>query len=417
MPTVLETIVAGVREDLADAEAAEERRHAGLQEQLARLREGAAQTEGLQAALEGARGELEARTTELADVREELAAARSQLELLREERDGLREAIRRGDHEPGPEQDEDPFDLALAQLRARRAPPPGEGDVIPFDPLRNTMNLAAMSPRRRARSRLRRVAPDDRKVVQGDSLGAERRSGVAWLAGAVEVLAADDIRGAGAFLLSVPPDGARTLGEDLVYDIDLDGVGSYRVTLRGGRGTVEPRTEEESDGAAFRVSGPVTELARLGAGGAPRRLGGGVRVRGSRRALRRLLKSRRVPVDLADLAAADVVPEPALLLRTLAAAVRPTWSGDADFAVAVDVPDREPITVVAEPGKRLQVVGAPPSGGAVRAVLTTSPAALLALLGRVAPPQGDDAWLSGEEDVMRTLLERLDRAQGLPSRQ
>ena len=44
-----------LREDLEDAEAAEERRNAALHEQLARLREAAAQAEGLQAALRTAR--------------------------------------------------------------------------------------------------------------------------------------------------------------------------------------------------------------------------------------------------------------------------------------------------------------------------------------------------------------------------
>jgi hypothetical protein len=433
-----------LREELEDAEAAEERRSAGTQEQLARLRESAAQAEGLQAALRTARGDADAAVGDLHAAREEVASLRRELEAVREERDGLREAVARADRdgttelgeiakalrdqaeEQGREQDrpaaaddaEDPFDVALAQLRARTLPPGGEegGNVIPFDPMRNTMNLAAMSPGRRARSRLRRVAPEDRKVLQGDSLGPERRSGVAWLAGAIDLLAAEDIRAAGAFLVSLLPDGARTLAETLVYDIDLDGVGAYRVGLREGAGEVTPLGENAPGEPAFRVSGPVAALATLGAGGAPRRLGGAVRVHGSRRALRRLLKSRRVPVDLGDLATGGVVPEPALLLQALAVAVRPTWTGDSDFAVAVDVPEREPITVVAEPGKRLQVVGAPPLGGAVRAVLTTSPAALLALLGRVAPPDDDDAWLSGEEDVMSTLLELLDRAQGLPSR-
>jgi hypothetical protein len=433
-----------LREDLEDAEAAEERRNAGLHEQLARLRESAAQTEGLQAALRTARGDAEAAAGDLHEARDELTSLRAELETVREERDGLREAVARADRvgtgelgeiaralrdqaderraggASAPADDaEDPFDLALAQLRARSLPPTGEdgGNVIPFDPLRNTMNLAAMSPGRRARSRLRRVAPEDRKLLQADSLGPERRSGVAWLAGAIDLLAAEDIRAAGAFLVSLLPDGARTLGESLVYDIDLDGVGAYRVTLRGSTGEVAPLGEDAPGEPAFRLSGPVAALATLGAGGAPRRLGGAVRVHGSRRALRRLLKSRRIPVDLGDLAAAGVVPEPELLLQVLAVAVRPTWTGDSDFAVAVDVPEREPITIVAEPGKRLQVVGAPPSGGAVRAVLTTSPAALLALLGRVAPPDDDDAWLSGEEDVVTTLLELLDRAQGLPSRQ
>ena len=246
---------------------------------------------------------------------------------MSEERDGLRAELDRGEEEARGRRDdgEDSFDIALAHLRSRSLPPADEdgGNVIPFDPLRNTMNLAAMSPGRRARSRLRRVAPEDRKVLQGDSLGPERRSGVAWLAGAIGLLAAEDIRAAGAFLVSLLPDGARTLGEDLVYDIDLDGVGAYRVTLRGSTGEVAPRAEDAPGESEFRLSGPVAALATLGAGGAPRRLGGAVRVNGSRRALRRLLKSRRLPVDLGDLAAAGVVPDPALLMQTLAVAVRP----------------------------------------------------------------------------------------------
>jgi hypothetical protein len=252
-------------------------------------------------------------------------------------------------------------------------------------------------------------------VVHGDNLGAERRSGVAWLRGAVELFAADDIRGAGAFVLSLLPDVARTLDADLVFDVDLDHVGAFRVTLRGGSGSVAPVTDGPPGEPEFTISGPVTVIAPLATGGAPRRLGG-ARVSGSRRALRRVLRTRREPVDLGDLAGAGVVPEPALLLRALASAVRPSWTADEAFAVAVDVPDGEPITVLSEPGKRLQVVGAPPDGGAVRVVLTTSPAALLALLGRVAPPEGDDAWVSGEENVMTELLELLDRAQGLPRR-
>jgi uncharacterized membrane protein len=446
-----------LREELSEAEQAEERRLAALQEQLARLRESAVAAEGLQAALASARGEHEARARKLAaaqdelvGLRDELDAIREELGVVREERDGLRDAVARADQavpdehaaelaELGdtarvlreraedqmaarlpaePPAGEDPFDVALAELRARTQPPPEDGEeaqVIPFDPLRNTMNLAAMSPGRRARSRLRRVAPTHPRVLEGDTLEAERRSGVAWLAEAIAVYAADDVRGAGEFVVSLLPDVARTLDEDMVFDVDLEGAGAHRVAVRGGAGSVGPREDGAAGDPVFTISGPVSVLARLGAGGAPRRLRG-ARVRGSRRALRRLLKTRRPPVDLGDLAAGGVVPDPALLLSALAAGVRPSWVGESEFAVAVDVPGRDPITVVAEPGRRLQVLGAPPEGGAVGAVLTTSPAALLALLGRVAPPEGDDAWLSGEEEVMTTLLELLDRAQGLPSR-
>jgi hypothetical protein len=306
--------------------------------------------------------------------------------------------------------------VALAELRARTAPPQADPDagVFRLDPLRNTMNLAAMSPGRRARSRLRRVAPSDRHIVDPDAVGPERRPGVPWLSDAIGLFAAEDIPAAGAFLVSLLPDAARTFEDDLVYDVELERVGAYRVTLANARGTVAARPESAGERPAFTIAGPVGLLAPLGAGGASRRLGG-ARVTGSRRTLRRLLKGRRTPVDLGDLAGAGVVPDPSLLLRALAASVRPSWIAD-DFAIAVDVPGDEPITVIAEPGRRLQVVGAPPSGGAVRAVLTSSPVALLALLGRVAPPDGEDAMLSGEQDVMTTLLELLDRAQGLPSR-
>jgi hypothetical protein len=449
-----------LREELDDAQDADRRRHASLLEEIARLRETSAAAEGAGTALaveERAREQAVAHTAAARDaldeLRRELDAVREQLDVVREERDGLREAVDRADRavrgdaavgleELGeiaralrgraedqlaarapvePPAELDPFDVALAGLRARTQPSDEEderpaGNVIPFDPLRNTMNLAAMSPGRRARSRLRRVAPSDRHVLQGDAVGADRRSGVAWLAAAVDAFAADDIRGAGAFVLSLLPDVARTLDEEMAFDIDLDGVGAYRVTLRNGAGSVDPRADSAQADAAFRIAGPVSVLAPLATGGASRRLGAGARVAGSRRALRRLLKARRTPVDLADLASGGVVPDPALLLRVLAGGVRPTWTGESDFAISVDVPERDPITVIAEPGKRLQVVGPPPEGGAVRAVVTTSPAALLALVGRVAPSDGDDAWVSGEEDVVHTMLELLDRAQGLPSR-
>jgi hypothetical protein len=355
------------------------------------------------------RAQLDARPEPVAGLAELGATAR---ELRRHAEDQLA-ARAPADHPPT---DRDPFDVALAELRARTAPPSSDPDEERFgpDPLRNTMNLAAMSPGRRARSRLRRVAPSDRKPLDPDALGPDRRPGVPWLSGAIDLFAAEDIPSAGAFLVSLLPHAAVTLEGDLVYDVELDRVGAFRVTLAGGRGAVTAPSQGGPDRPAFTISGPVALLAPLGAGGAPRRLGG-ARVTGSRRALRRLLRSRRTPVDLSDLAAAGVVPDPRLLLRTLAAAVRPSWIAE-ELAVAVDVPGHEPITVTAEPGRRLQVVGAPPSGGAVRAVLTSSPAALLALLGRVEPPTGDDAMLAGEEPVMTSLLELLDRAQGLPSR-
>ena len=79
----------------------------------------------------------------------------------------------------------------------------------------------------------------------------------------------------------------------------------------------------------------------------------------------------------------------------------------------MDCPDRDPITVVAEAGGGMHVVGAPPSGGDVRAVIGATPPALLALVGGAPAPEGDAAWMTGDEEAVRRLLRLLDRAQGL----
>jgi hypothetical protein len=160
------------------------------------------------------------------------------------------------------------------------------------------------------------------------------------------------------------------------------------------------------------VAGSVATLAPLGAGSAPRRLAH-ARTWGSRTAMVRLVEARRPPVALSDLAAAGHVPDPALLLRTVAAGVEPRWIGGHGFSVVVDCPEREPITVVAEPGTGMHVAGAPPSGGDVRAVIGATPSALLALVGGTPAPEGEDAWMTGEEEAVRRLLRLLDRAQGL----
>ena len=197
-------------------------------------------------------------------------------ELRRHAEEQLAAAARR----PSRRRRRDPFDVALAELRARTAPPQADPDagVFRLDPLRNTMNLAAMSPGRRARSRLRRVAPSDRHVVDPDAVGPERRPGVPWLSDAIGLFAAEDIPAAGAFLVSLLPDAARTFDDDLVYDIELER--RRRVSRHAGglaRHGGRPSGEDAAERPAFTIAGPVAAAraarSRRGVAAARRRRG------------------------------------------------------------------------------------------------------------------------------------------------
>jgi hypothetical protein len=160
--------------------------------------------------------------------------------------------------------------------------------------------------------------------------------------------------------------------------------------------------------AAVRVAGPLAVLVPLVAGGAGRRLPG-TRIEG-RRHLRRLIKARRAPIGLAELAAADIAPSPGLLLTVLARAVDPRWTArPLTVDIASEGSDRW--RVVASGKGPLAIVpagdgvGAPPAS----AVLHTSAHRLAAVLAGTAAP--GDAFVEGDSRDVRTLLSWLDRAQ------
>jgi len=56
---------------------------------------------------------------------------------------------------------------------------------------------------------------------------------------------------------------------DVVYDVTLTGLGSFRVSVRAADATVEPVAEP--GGAEFHVGGTAAELAEFAAGGIGRR--------------------------------------------------------------------------------------------------------------------------------------------------
>jgi hypothetical protein len=178
------------------------------------------------------------------------------------------------------------------------------------------------------------------------------------------------------------------------------------VGLGPGRGTVDAPVPGAV--APLSVAGPVPALAPLAAGGAGWRLRG-ARVRGSRLRLVRLLRARRAPVGLGDLAAARVAVDPALLLAALAAAVPPALTAGQRFGVAYDLGDRA-LEVRAADGAPIAVS----TGRTTRvaAIVHTDPAAVLPLLA--GTPAG--ARVTGDPVAVELLHGWFDRARGVAVR-
>jgi hypothetical protein len=225
-----------------------------------------------------------------------------------------------------------------------------------------------------------------------------------WLRDALLALSTDEPDIAELLLISLLPAQAGLLRDDLTYELRVDGGTAHRVALGADGGIQVSLPRGESPRA--RISGPLSTLVPLVAGGANRRLSG-AHVEGRRQA-RRLIKARRAPVGLAELAAKSVTPSPGLLLTVLAKAVRPEWTMGRRLSVDVAAAGADRWRLHSSGDGSLAVLpaeGAPPAG----ATLHTTAALLPAVLAGVAQP--GQASVEGDVRDLRTLLSWLDRAQ------
>ncbi len=284
-----------------------------------------------------------------------------------------------------------------------------------------------------------------------------------WLAGAIRRLAAGgDPALAGALVAELLPAQGLRCRRALDFEIDIQESGAFLVSADGrGRATVVARPDGDRVKSELRLRGTAWQLAELIAGGAGRELPG-VQVQGRRRGLRRLLRSRRLPVSLAELAAAGVCPWPGLLLAALVHAVPAQWTRGEDFTVAVAMmaqaaadtganadaqaavgadangngsphrgsgrgdgdDDRAPgiasarsvgessLHVRVRAGRGLEVGDGPPSSEPA-ATLHVRERELLDLLGGTAASELAPALVSGDPQVVHRLLAWFHRAQGL----
>ncbi len=245
-----------------------------------------------------------------------------------------------------------------------------------------------------------------------------------WLAVAIRRLAAGGNDAlAGALLAELLPAQGLRCRRPLDFEIDIQGTGAFIVAADGhGRAEVVARAPQTEPASGLRVRGTPWQLAELIAGGSGRELSG-LQVQGRRRVLRRLLRSRRLPVSMAELAAAGVCPWPGLLLAVLAQAVPVGWTQGENFTVAVAIrseTDQEPdsggdagsLRVCVRPTRGVEVLDGPPSAQA-SATLHVRERALFALLGGIAARGPAQALVTGDPQVVHRLLAWFHRAQGL----
>ena len=321
----------------------------------------------------------------------------------------------------------DPFADALAKLRGSRedlvatVAPPAEEAAEAEAPERSTA-----------------VAPMAEQVVPYLITGEHPRT--PWLSWAIAALDERDRRSAARLVAQLLPDQARTVRRDLVYDLDLDGMGPLRVELSAdGAGRVLMRDGSSPD-AQFALEATPKQFATLAGGGAPL-WPSGLRVAGTRRfflPLARLARRRRRRLALAELVTAGLPLDPGLVIRALASAVPGEWTLGHTFAVTVHVHGSETCRVVVQNGAPLSVLRVDEHGrrsavvaattarapvvaegavGGADAVLTLTPGGALPLLAQAEPPSEEEpATVIGDLAAATALLGWFDRVQGLAAR-
>ncbi|MTD43404.1 hypothetical protein GKE82_03565 [Conexibacter sp. W3-3-2] len=231
----------------------------------------------------------------------------------------------------------------------------------------------------------------------------------AWLGPALVAAAATDPALAARVLPAVLATHAQRSRRDLAYDVTVGEEETWHVRLKAGTATVDRRDAGTGGDVDFAVRGPLASIVAFAAGGIGRRPGD-LHVGGRRRRLRRLVKDLRIPVGIAEIAAAGVPVQGGDLLRLLAAAVDPAAVAGPAFAVDYALADGSTLHVAVDGAVRVD--DGPASGGAAARVELDG-RTLPALLGGAVPPPGERVALHGDGDAAERLHGLFHAAQGL----
>src|SRR3954470_16605592 len=151
---------------------------------------------------------------------------------------------------------------------------------------------------------------------------------------ALSQMAAEDPDLAARLVLMMLPAAAARIRSPRAYDLEVDGLGTWRVRTGNGSARVEP-AEGVDGGADFRLVTDARGLVKLAGAGGPLRLllGRRLRLEGKRRKALALRAMGGEPPSMGEAARAGVFLDPDLTFRALPYLVDPEWTRGHRFIV------------------------------------------------------------------------------------
>jgi hypothetical protein len=233
---------------------------------------------------------------------------------------------------------------------------------------------------------------------------------ISWLAPAVRRLAAQrDAKLAAELVIELLPAQRQIVDGQLNYEIKINELGAFYVALDPASAVIsrEPRGLVD-----FSLEGSVAAFSELAAGGTSRRHRG-LRIRKGRARARELLKARRRPIALADLAAAEVDVWPGLLLLVMAEAIDPSWTTGRRFELAFDIQDAAGVIIYIRVCDGEPILVSRTAVGQPIATISLSGHALVCLLAGTQAPAEHRTMVIGDATSVDMFLQWTARAQGL----
>lgn len=328
------------------------------------------------------------------------------------------------------------LDAAAAALRAA-ADIPEADDVLPLaprpapplprsQPAGSGQSSARMPAMRAAVDTARaRVLPSLELATITPSAGAltlRRRSAqvaesapTSRMRGTLVALAARDPFAAARLIVGLLPAQAAWVDGTLDYDLTIRELGTFAVTLSGGRAEVTVLGRPRSRRAAeLHLAAPALALAELITGHSQSvgRMFSAVRLRGPRRRLEPLLELGHAAPSFVELARAGARLDPALMFKALPYAIDPDWVSGRRFTIAHEITGPRPQRwfVRADGSSGVSVTSALPQD-APDASVRMSRAAFDRLMRADAPAPGDKPAISGDFRAVEQLREWCERAR------
>ncbi len=235
-----------------------------------------------------------------------------------------------------------------------------------------------------------------------------------WLRGALVKLAHDDPPAAGRLIAGLLPVQAVIVQGPVDYDLTIQEVGTFAVTVASGRAYVkeiaEPRPRREAE---FHLTAEALTLAELIAG-VPHKVGrfrGPIRITGRKRRHRQLRAIQKSTLSFAEAARAGARLEPGLVFRTFPYVIHAAWSRGNRFTVAQTVDEATWYVVVGGDGEGVRVTTTPPEEPVEATVQMTAEGFGHLLRGEPAP-RGQRPVVRGDREAVAMLKTWIDRAQG-----